>query len=60
MLGTETIVLIELKDIAELCKEKSKRGMVSDSIKIVTKNKTEVGRISGNCVVLENVSDCLY
>ncbi|KAI8912132.1 hypothetical protein BC831DRAFT_200802 [Entophlyctis helioformis] len=41
VLGTETKVVIELKDIEELCKEKSKRGMVSDSIRIVTKNKTE-------------------
>ncbi|KAL2918208.1 GTPase activating protein (GAP) [Polyrhizophydium stewartii] len=34
VLGTETKVIIELKDIEELTKEKSKRGMVSDSIKI--------------------------
>ncbi|KAK5669330.1 GTPase activating protein (GAP) [Batrachochytrium dendrobatidis] len=41
VLGTETKVVIELKDIQELSKEKSKRGMISDSIRIVTRNKTE-------------------
>ncbi|KAH6561652.1 hypothetical protein BASA60_011431 [Batrachochytrium salamandrivorans] len=41
VLGTETKVVIELKDVEELSKEKSKRGMISDSIRIVTRNKTE-------------------
>jgi hypothetical protein len=39
ILGKETKVLIELQQIIQLTKEKSKRGMVSDSIKIVTRNK---------------------
>ncbi|KAJ1332801.1 hypothetical protein BSLG_008430 [Batrachochytrium salamandrivorans] len=39
---TERLVnFIELKDVEELSKEKSKRGMISDSIRIVTRNKTE-------------------
>ncbi|KAJ3052498.1 hypothetical protein HK097_006137, partial [Rhizophlyctis rosea] len=41
VLGTETKVVIELKDIEELSKEKSKRGVFSDAIRIVTRNKTE-------------------
>ena len=40
VLGTETKVLIEFKQIMELTKERSKSGMVSDAIRIVTKNKT--------------------
>ena len=40
VLGTETKVLIEFKQIIELTKERSKSGMVSDAIRIVTKNKT--------------------
>ncbi|KAJ3281820.1 hypothetical protein HK104_011257, partial [Borealophlyctis nickersoniae] len=39
--GVETKVVIELKDIEQLSKDKSKRGVFSDAIKIVTKNKTE-------------------
>ncbi|KAJ3074761.1 hypothetical protein HDU98_010351 [Podochytrium sp. JEL0797] len=41
VLGVETKIVIELKDIEELSKEKSKRGVFSDAIRIVTKNKTE-------------------
>jgi hypothetical protein len=40
VLGIETKVVIEYKQITEMTKEKSKRGMVSDAIKIVMKNKT--------------------
>jgi hypothetical protein len=40
VLGTETKVVIAMKDILELTKEK--RGIVADSVRIVTKNKTEV------------------
>lgn len=39
VLGTETKVIFAMKDIIELSKEK--RGLVHDSIKILTKNKTE-------------------
>ncbi|KAJ3386874.1 hypothetical protein HDU92_002222 [Lobulomyces angularis] len=39
--GAETKVLIELKDIQELHKDTSKRGVLNDAIKIVTKNKQE-------------------
>jgi len=42
VLGVETKVVIELKDIEELTKEKSKRGLIADTIKIKTKNKEEV------------------
>ncbi|KAJ3188163.1 hypothetical protein HDU85_005313 [Gaertneriomyces sp. JEL0708] len=39
--GVETKVVIELKDIEELSKEKSKRGMIADAIRIKTRNQTE-------------------
>lgn len=39
VLGTETKVVIEFKQVMEMTKEKSKSGMVSDSIRIVMKNK---------------------
>ncbi|CAG8533184.1 11287_t:CDS:2 [Paraglomus occultum] len=41
LLGIETKLLIELKDIRDLVKEKSKRGMISDSIKVITKDGQE-------------------
>ncbi|KAJ3221518.1 hypothetical protein HK099_003430 [Clydaea vesicula] len=37
----KTKVLIELKDVQELHKDTSKRGVLNDAIKIVTKNKQE-------------------
>ena len=40
MLGTETKVVIEFKQITEFSKEKSKSGIVADSIRMVMKNKT--------------------
>jgi hypothetical protein len=42
VLGVETKVVIEFKQITEMARDKSKRGMVSDAIKIVMKNKTIV------------------
>ncbi|KAJ3401151.1 TBC1 domain member 9, partial [Chytriomyces hyalinus] len=39
--GMETKIIVELKDIEELHKDKSKRGVFSDAIRIQTKNKTE-------------------
>lgn len=45
VLGTDTKVVIEFKQVVELSKEKSKSGLVSDTIRIVMKNKTVVGRI---------------
>ncbi|KAJ3297468.1 hypothetical protein HDU79_003549 [Rhizoclosmatium sp. JEL0117] len=41
VLGVETKIVIELKDIEELHKDKSKRGVFSDALRIITKNKTE-------------------
>ncbi|EXX64682.1 Mdr1p [Rhizophagus irregularis DAOM 197198w] len=41
MLGHETKIFIELKDIQDLLKERSKRGMVADSIKVITKDGQE-------------------
>jgi hypothetical protein len=41
VLGTETKVIIEYKDIKQLDKDKSRSGVFPDSIKIVTKNQTE-------------------
>ncbi|CAG8672834.1 4282_t:CDS:10 [Cetraspora pellucida] len=41
ILGIETKLFIELKDVQSLVKEKSKRGIVSDSIKIITKDSNE-------------------
>ncbi|KAJ3086470.1 hypothetical protein HK102_013072 [Quaeritorhiza haematococci] len=37
--GVETKVVIELKDVQELAKDKSKRGVFQDAIRIVTKNE---------------------
>jgi hypothetical protein len=42
LLGVETKALVELKDIQDMKKEKSKRNMFSDSLLIVTKDKKEV------------------
>ena len=44
ILGTETKVMIELKDIEELEKEKSKTGVFSDSIRIITRSSKEVAQ----------------
>ncbi|CAM0141574.1 unnamed protein product [Umbelopsis sp. WA50703] len=41
LLGVETKALVELKDIQDMKKEKSKRNMFSDSLLIVTKDKKE-------------------
>ncbi|TPX34079.1 hypothetical protein SmJEL517_g03274 [Synchytrium microbalum] len=41
VLGVETKVMIELKDIEELQRDKSKRGVFSDAVRIVTRNKQE-------------------
>lgn len=40
--GVETKVVIELKDIEELAKDKSKRGVMNDAIRIKLRNQTEV------------------
>lgn len=40
-MGVEKKILIELKDIQELKKEKSK-GIFDDSLRIITKDKEEV------------------
>jgi hypothetical protein len=42
MLGTETKILIELKEVSELRKEKSKTGILNDSIKIMLKDQQQV------------------
>lgn len=42
LLGYETKLLIELKDIQDIKKEKSKRGVFSDAVKISMKDKSEV------------------
>jgi hypothetical protein len=42
LLGFETKLLVELKDIQDIKKERSKRGVFSDAIKIVIKDKQEV------------------
>lgn len=42
LLGIETKLLIELKDIQDLRKEKSKRGVFADALRVVTKGKEEV------------------
>jgi hypothetical protein len=46
VLGTETKVLVELKDIGDLKKEKSKRGVFADAIYIKTKNQKEASHMS--------------
>lgn len=42
LLGYETKLLIELKDVQDIKKEKSKRGVFSDALKISMKDKSEV------------------
>lgn len=42
VLGVETKVLVEMKEIKDLRKESSKRGVFSDSIKIITRSDQEV------------------
>lgn len=42
LLGYETKLLLELKDIQDIKKERSKRGVFSDAIKISMKDKSEV------------------
>ncbi|KAF9923415.1 hypothetical protein FBU30_006527 [Linnemannia zychae] len=41
MLGMETKIFLELKDIGDLQKEKSKRGVFSDAIRVVMKDGRE-------------------
>ncbi|CAO3648391.1 unnamed protein product [Mucor hiemalis] len=41
LLGYETKLLIELKDVQDIKKEKSKRGVFSDALKISMKDKSE-------------------
>ncbi|KAL1916336.1 uncharacterized protein VTP21DRAFT_5953 [Calcarisporiella thermophila] len=43
VLGMETKLVLELKDIQDLKKERSKRGVFSDSLRIIMKDKTEHG-----------------
>lgn len=45
ILGSETKVLIELKDVQELKKAKSK-GIFDDSLRVITKDKKEVSLVS--------------
>lgn len=45
MLGMETKIFLELKDIGDLQKEKSKRGVFADAIRVVMKDEQEVGMI---------------
>lgn len=42
MLGMETKIFLELKDIGDLQKEKSKRGVFADAIRVVMKDGREV------------------
>ncbi|KAK3828733.1 MAG: rab-GTPase-TBC domain-containing protein [Benniella sp.] len=41
MLGMETKIFLELKDIGDLQKEKSKRGVFADAIRVVMKDEQE-------------------
>ncbi|KAG0056938.1 hypothetical protein BGZ83_002878 [Gryganskiella cystojenkinii] len=41
MLGMETKIFLELKDVGDLQKEKSKRGVFSDAIRVVMKDSQE-------------------
>ncbi|KXS14903.1 TBC-domain-containing protein [Gonapodya prolifera JEL478] len=41
LMGVETKVLLELKDVEEILKQNSKAGMLADSITVVTRNKTK-------------------
>jgi len=42
MLGMETKIFLELKDVGDLQKEKSKRGVFADAIRVVMKDSQEV------------------
>ena len=42
IMGRETKVFLELKDITELKKDKSKLGMVSDAIRVKMRDGSEV------------------
>lgn len=42
LLGYETKLLVELRSIQDIRKEKSKRGVFSDAIKLIMKDRTEV------------------
>lgn len=42
ILGKETSIRIEHKETEKITKEKSKQGLVSDAVKILTKSKQEV------------------
>ncbi|GAA5816203.1 hypothetical protein MFLAVUS_009729 [Mucor flavus] len=57
LLGYETKLLIELKDIQDIKKEKSKRGVFSDAIKISVKDKSE--HFFSNLFKRDEVSDIL-
>ncbi|KAG2237622.1 hypothetical protein INT48_004525 [Thamnidium elegans] len=57
LLGYETKLLIELKDIQDIKKEKSKRGVFSDAIKISMKDKSE--HFFSNLFKRDEVSDIL-
>lgn len=53
LLGVETKKLIEMKDVQDITKEKSKRSMFSDSLRIKTKDEEEVCEEKANeCVDL--------
>lgn len=43
MLGMETKIFLELKDVSDLQKEKSKRGVFADAIRVEMKDTQEVG-----------------
>lgn len=40
----ETKIFLELKDVGDLQKEKSKRGVFADAIRVVMKDEQEVSR----------------
>lgn len=48
LLGYETKLLVELKDVQDIRKERSKRGVFPDAIKLVMKDKTEVKALLRN------------
>lgn len=58
LLGIETKRLIELKDIQDIKKEKSKREMFDDSLRIITKENQE--HFFSNMFKREEVTKILY
>jgi hypothetical protein len=48
LLSVETKLLLEMKDVSDIKKEKSRRSVFSDALRIITKNNQEVSKAVNN------------